>query len=126
MPQHLVTQNLRVCGRSELRLPLSPAIAAIPEFVERLSEADGTRAIVEAVISMARHLGLSTVAEGVETSEQHHIVKQAGGSSFQGYLFAPPLSRGRGAALCAPANRDWRGLHWLTHAVPGFPKHAGP
>jgi diguanylate cyclase (GGDEF)-like protein len=60
-------------------------------FTERLAEPDGTRPIVEAVISMAKHLGLHVVAEGVETVEQHRILEQAGCQGFQGYLFARPM-----------------------------------
>jgi diguanylate cyclase (GGDEF)-like protein len=60
-------------------------------FIERLAEPDGTRPIVEAVIAMARHLGLQVVAEGVETLEQQQILQQAGCQGFQGYLFARPL-----------------------------------
>ncbi len=60
-------------------------------FIERLAEPDGTRPIVEAVIAMAKHLGLHVVAEGVETAEQHRILEQAGCQGFQGYLFARPM-----------------------------------
>lgn len=60
-------------------------------FVERLAEPEGTRPIVEAVISMARHLGMIVVAEGVETTEQHNILEVAGCNGFQGYLFARPM-----------------------------------
>ncbi len=60
-------------------------------FVERLAEPEGTRPIVEAVIAMAKHLGMSVVAEGVETTEQHVILENAGCNGFQGYLFARPL-----------------------------------
>lgn len=60
-------------------------------FVERLDTPESTRPIVEAVISMARHLDLMTVAEGVETGEQRRILLQAGCSVFQGYLFGRPM-----------------------------------
>lgn len=60
-------------------------------FIEKLSEPEGTRPIVEAVIAMAKHLGLHVVAEGVETEEQQSILRKAGCQGFQGFLFARPL-----------------------------------
>jgi diguanylate cyclase (GGDEF)-like protein len=60
-------------------------------FIERLAEPEGTRPIVEAVIAMARHLGLQVVAEGVETVEQQQILQQAGCQGLQGYLFGRPM-----------------------------------
>lgn len=73
-------------------------------FVERITEPEGTRPIVEAVISMAKHLGLHVVAEGVETREQQNILEKAGCHSFQGYLFAKPLPP-EDAELCLKASR---------------------
>jgi EAL domain-containing protein (putative c-di-GMP-specific phosphodiesterase class I) len=76
-------------------------------FVERLEDPEGTRPIVEAVISMARHLGLNVVAEGVETKEQQNILQLAGCHGFQGFLFARPLPPDQ-AELCLKASRTIR------------------
>jgi diguanylate cyclase (GGDEF)-like protein len=73
-------------------------------FIERLTEPEGTRPIVEAVIAMAKHLGLHVVAEGVETEEQQSILRQAGCQSLQGYLFARPLAP-EDAESCLKASR---------------------
>jgi EAL domain-containing protein (putative c-di-GMP-specific phosphodiesterase class I) len=48
-------------------------------------------AIIEAIISMSRHFGLTVVAEGVETREQHEFLKASGCGVFQGYHFDRPL-----------------------------------
>ena len=47
--------------------------------------------IVETIISMAQHLNLYIVAEGVETAEQLALLKQKGCQAFQGYYFSHPL-----------------------------------
>ena len=47
--------------------------------------------IVETIISMAQHLNLFVVAEGVETAEQFNLLKQQGCPAFQGYYFSHPL-----------------------------------
>ena len=83
-------------------------------FIERLTEPEGTRPIVEAVIAMAKHLGLHVVAEGVETTEQHGILQKAGCERFQGYLFARPLPPEEAesclrASLTAPLQTRQRG-----------------
>jgi len=73
-------------------------------FVERLADPEGTRPIVEAVIAMAKHLGLNVIAEGVETREQQDILENAGCNGFQGFLFAKPLSP-ESAEICLKASR---------------------
>jgi len=47
--------------------------------------------IVETIVSMAQHLELRVIAEGVETAEQLTFLKQRGCSVFQGYYFSHPL-----------------------------------
>ncbi len=47
--------------------------------------------IVETIISMAQHLNLHVIAEGVETAEQLAFLKLQGCSVFQGYYFSHPL-----------------------------------
>ena len=59
-------------------------------FVSDLSEQKGKCAIVDAVANMSHSLGMTTTAEGVETEEQLRMVKQAGYTEMQGYLFSPP------------------------------------
>jgi diguanylate cyclase (GGDEF)-like protein len=49
-------------------------------------------AICRSVFSMSRELGLKSVAEGVETEEQWHILRDAGCDAIQGYFFGKPQS----------------------------------
>ncbi|MGY1710646.1 putative bifunctional diguanylate cyclase/phosphodiesterase [Geodermatophilus sp. SYSU D00758] len=48
-------------------------------------------AVLEAVTQMARRLGLTTVAEGVEDPAQLRVVQQAGVDAVQGYLHLPAV-----------------------------------
>ena len=59
-------------------------------FISDLSEQKGECGIVDAVANMSRSLGMATTAEGVETEEQLRMVKKAGYTEVQGYLFSPP------------------------------------
>jgi diguanylate cyclase (GGDEF)-like protein len=49
------------------------------------------RIVVRSVIDMGRSLGLSVIAEGVETQEQLTLLAQAGCNIYQGFLCAPPV-----------------------------------
>jgi diguanylate cyclase (GGDEF)-like protein/PAS domain S-box-containing protein len=53
-------------------------------------DANGT-AIVQSILAMAGHLGLRTIAEGVETREQADFLAANGVSAMQGYLFGRPM-----------------------------------
>jgi len=60
-------------------------------FVDGLGEKPEDTAIVKAVISLARALGLRTVAEGIETSEQLERLRDLGCELGQGYYFSGAL-----------------------------------
>ncbi len=68
-------------------------------FIENLHEKEGTRPIVEAILSLARTLGLGVVAEGVETAEQLNTLRQCGCGVIQGYFFSRPVGHSSAAAL---------------------------
>ena len=60
-------------------------------FIERLDHEDSERAIVAAIVTMAHSLGMTVVAEGVETEAQLEAVRQIGCDTAQGYLLGWPL-----------------------------------
>jgi len=60
-------------------------------FVRGLSQGDDGIGIVHAVVGLASRLGVTTVAEGVETLEQLNIVREEGCTEGQGYFFARPM-----------------------------------
>jgi diguanylate cyclase (GGDEF)-like protein len=68
--------------------------AFIDDIGPGIDSATGMRqgALVEAIVAMAHSLGLTVVAEGVETEEQRTFLVQHGCDLYQGYLLSPPLS----------------------------------
>ena len=57
-------------------------------FVSELAVRGDSMAIVRAVTGLGRSLGISTTAEGVETSEQLALLRSEGCNEVQGYLFS--------------------------------------
>ncbi len=60
-------------------------------FVKDLPSSPKDGAICNAVLDLARHLGLSIVAEGVETEDQLRFFEQRGCQYIQGYLTGRPM-----------------------------------
>ena len=60
-------------------------------FVRGLAHDENDRVIVEAIIVMAHKLGIKTIAEGVETTEQRDILQALRCDYAQGYLFSRPV-----------------------------------
>ncbi len=61
-------------------------------FVRNIESAADSAAIVHAVVSLGRGLGMKVTAEGVETAEQHLFLRAAGVHSLQGFRFGRPGS----------------------------------
>jgi diguanylate cyclase (GGDEF)-like protein len=83
-------------------------------FIHELSTSEHDTAIVQGIISMAHHLGLEVVAEGIETREQYQKLKQYGCDFFQGFLLARPMPLDRLEELIAQGRIDTnlaRGSH---------------
>ncbi|MGJ8661998.1 MAG: bifunctional diguanylate cyclase/phosphodiesterase [Marinicella sp.] len=59
-------------------------------FVLDLDKDKSSQVIIETIISMAQHLNLQTVAEGVETEKQFEMLKAMGCDFYQGFLFGKP------------------------------------
>ncbi|MBW4083707.1 EAL domain-containing protein [Paenibacillus sp. S150] len=61
-------------------------------FVRKITTDTDSRAIAEMIISMARQLGLTIVAEGVETEEQVTLLKEIQCYNAQGFYYSKPVS----------------------------------
>lgn len=77
-------------------------------FVNQVPEDEASRSVVEAVMLLARRLGQSVVAEGIETIEQKRELQALGCGLGQGYLFSRPVTPEQIVAL---ARRVQPGLH---------------
>jgi diguanylate cyclase (GGDEF)-like protein len=72
------------------RLPLS-FVKIDQTFVQGIGEDQSDERIVSAVVDLAANLGLRSIAEGVETTDQLSRLRELGCDQGQGYLFARPL-----------------------------------
>ena len=70
-------------------------------FVSQSDSSSHHRALIEATVRVANSLGMTTVAEGVETQAQADVIASLGCDSAQGYWFSRPL---RAEALAIWAN----------------------
>lgn len=62
-------------------------------FVNEIKDASSDASIAKMVIQLGRNLGLSVIAEGVESEMQAQTLKSFGCHLAQGYLFAKPMTR---------------------------------
>ncbi|ETN91586.1 Bacteriophytochrome cph2 [Gammaproteobacteria bacterium MOLA455] len=74
-------------------------------FISDIESDSSDSAIVAGIIALAKNLGMSTVAEGVETEAQRCILQQLGCDSFQGYLVSKPVTPQRFAELFLSAEK---------------------
>jgi len=70
-------------------LPLSK-LKIDRSFINAIDE-DMSQKLVSAIISLAKNLNLSVVAEGIETEEQFSFIDKRKCEEVQGYLFSKPL-----------------------------------
>lgn len=73
-------------------------------FVKEAVDRPESAAVVRAVADLGRRLGVTTVAEGVETQPQLDHVREEGCTEIQGYLFGRPAPSDRDAARIEELN----------------------
>lgn len=72
------------------RLPLD-ILKIDRSFVDGIAAESTDRAIARTILVLAHEMGMRTIAEGVETSEQMHALQQMGCDEMQGYFFGRPM-----------------------------------
>jgi diguanylate cyclase (GGDEF)-like protein len=73
------------------RMPIQ-SLKIDQSFVKGIPDDADSRAIVHAMLAVARHFRLKVVAEGIETAEQVEYLRALGCEYAQGYYFSRPLS----------------------------------
>jgi EAL domain-containing protein (putative c-di-GMP-specific phosphodiesterase class I) len=72
------------------RLPLDQ-LKIDQSFVRNIGVHNNDAVIVQTIIGMTHNLGMTVIAEGVETEAQRTFLEQNGCLNFQGYLFSTPI-----------------------------------
>jgi diguanylate cyclase (GGDEF)-like protein len=75
-------------------------------FISRIGNHGENHEIVEAIINLAKNLGMTAIAEGVETEQQLQLLRKLGCYEGQGYFFAKPLSH-QDARSLMQKNPQW-------------------
>ena len=76
-------------------------------FTASIAKEHSHSAITQAIVQLAHNLSARIVAEGVESAEQFHVLRQWGCDAAQGYLFCPPLTCDElGKFLCDPMQSE--------------------
>jgi EAL domain-containing protein (putative c-di-GMP-specific phosphodiesterase class I) len=76
-------------------------------FVSRSTGNPRSRELVRTIVTMGLNLGLTVIAEGIETGDELHLVRELGCTHGQGYLFSRPIPAGEFTS-------------YLAGQVPGF------
>ncbi|MCH2486638.1 MAG: EAL domain-containing protein [Erythrobacter sp.] len=77
-------------------------------FIARIDRSETDAAIVQAVVTMARTLGLDIIAEGVETAGQEAALKALSCHEAQGFLYGKPMPAAEVIARFSPVRSDER------------------
>ncbi|MFL5885067.1 MAG: putative bifunctional diguanylate cyclase/phosphodiesterase [Thermoleophilaceae bacterium] len=109
-------------GYSSLRylksFPIDVLKVAKP-FVDELANPEERGVLARAIVELSRNLGLGSIAEGIESSEQAARLRELGCAYGQGFLFARPLDAAAVTALLA-AGSVTGGFPLAAPALRGF------
>ncbi|MCF7970893.1 MAG: EAL domain-containing protein, partial [Methylococcaceae bacterium] len=74
-------------------------------FVRDISSHPDDTVIIQTIIAMTKKMGMSVIAEGVETEMQREFLKRSDCLFFQGYLFSKPAPLKQFEALLENNNK---------------------
>jgi EAL domain-containing protein (putative c-di-GMP-specific phosphodiesterase class I) len=77
---------------SELKTLPFDVIKIDRSFVQNLETENRSSMMIDFIINLADRLGMTTLAEGVETSRQVDALRELGCNTIQGFHFSQPLS----------------------------------
>ena len=80
------------CNFRYLKLLTLDTLKLDRSMIDGIAEDERDRAVLRAIVALARALGLSVVAEGIENENQRAIVAAEGCDTYQGFLRSPPLA----------------------------------
>ena len=103
------------------RLPLDQ-LKIDQSFIRDLLVDTNSSVIAQTIISLSQAMGLSVIAEGVETEEQRDFLAQMECHSFQGYLFSPPVNLDKFERMLPPfsGDTDMVSMNYATVAEMGL------
>ena len=89
-------------------------------FIQDLTTSRNDRAITASIIDIGHHLGMTVIAEGVETDDQLAQLAQLGCDEAQGFLFSPGVPPEDYDAFLVSHRREQRleGSRPAPHAAP--------
>jgi EAL domain-containing protein (putative c-di-GMP-specific phosphodiesterase class I) len=73
-----------------VRLPID-TLKIDRSFVQALVDSEKASAVIRGIVALARSLGMTTIAEGVESASEAAELKDVGCDVIQGYLISRPL-----------------------------------
>jgi EAL domain-containing protein (putative c-di-GMP-specific phosphodiesterase class I) len=83
------------------------------QLIMPVTESERQRQLIASIVDIGHSLGISVVAEGVETEEHARIVTALECDTLQGYAFSRPLSPAKLEHFVA----DWQQKHATRHAA---------
>lgn len=93
------------------RLPLEQ-LKVDSAFVRDILQDETSAAIAQAVISLGKAMGLTVIAEGVETEEQRDFLANLGCHAYQGYLISKPIPVDQFEQLVIGLKGTVSGVRW--------------